>query len=176
MAFTDKEREREYKREWQRAQGPGYRSEYKKAWLAAHPDYIKNWHAEHPGKQNEYAKRWALNNPETYRPYQRAKLRRHGMKQRDAIKLQVMTYYGGGRAACVTCQVADIDVLTIDHINNDGYLARREDRSKGAGSHFYKILVASGFPPGFQTLCSNCNLKKHILHARAQARQRAEQK
>lgn len=43
-------------------------------------------------------------------------------------------------------------VLTIDHVNNDGF--------KNRVKHFYRWIVQNSFPDDLQTLCANCNLAK----------------
>lgn len=59
------------------------------------------------------------------------------------------------------CEIDDIDVLTIDHINNDGHKHREL-----VGVKMYRWLVQNNFPEGFQVLCANCNLKKEIVRKR----------
>lgn len=72
-------------------------------------------------------------------------------------KAQVFEHYG---MVCECCGEDEPLFLTIDHIDNDGCLHRRE---KGRSSHnnIYGWLVRQGFPTGFQTLCLNCNQGKH---------------
>lgn len=71
--------------------------------------------------------------------------------------------YGG---ACTCCGEAGVDFLTIDHINEDGAAHRRAlSKSTGrdlGGVHFYEWLVRERFPRGFQVLCWNCNISKHL--------------
>jgi hypothetical protein len=67
----------------------------------------------------------------------------------------VFKAYGG--YVCVGCGETDKDVLTIDHVNNDGAAHRREI---GAGWPIYPWLVSNNFPPGFQVLCANCQMRK----------------
>jgi len=76
---------------------------------------------------------------------------------------EVFRHYG---LACAVCGEDDFDVLTIDHINNDGAAHRRAiARMSGTrgpgGSRIYCWLKKNSFPPGFQTLCQNCNVAKH---------------
>lgn len=76
-------------------------------------------------------------------------------------KVKVLTYYGGGKTACVECGESRIDCLSIDHIDGGG-LKHRRSLGISSGSRFYGWLVNEGFPPGYQTLCMNCQyLKKH---------------
>ena len=53
----------------------------------------------------------------------------------------------------------DLDCLSIDHINGDGYKRRTIERKHG-GTDFYRWLIKNNFPEGFQVLCMNCQFKK----------------
>lgn len=78
---------------------------------------------------------------------------------RAILKEEVLLYYGGGKLKCKwpNCNVADIDLLTLDHVNNDGAQHRKIIRYK---SRIYAILKRQKFPTGFQTLCWNHQMKK----------------
>ena len=83
-------------------------------------------------------------------------------------KQEVLTHYGkNGTLRCCAedCQVVDIDMLTLDHINNDGAKHRAEDKAL-AGSKIYRWAIANSFPIGFQTLCWNHQAKKALILAR----------
>ena len=77
---------------------------------------------------------------------------------REKVKREVLTTYGHGKCACVQCGEDRIACLSIDHVNNDG-AAERKSRKK-FGYHFYRFLIASGYPLGYQTLCMNCQFIK----------------
>jgi hypothetical protein len=64
----------------------------------------------------------------------------------------------GGR--CVRCELADVRVLVIDHVEGRG----REQRDAGErGNRLYRAVVAEGPASGrFQALCHNCNFLKRI--------------
>jgi hypothetical protein len=84
------------------------------------------------------------------------------LKQRQ--KIEVLTHYGkDGKLQCrwPECDVTDLDMLTIDHINDDGAQDRREN-----GVHIYSRLIRRGFPEGFQTLCGSHQLKKRVAGLR----------
>jgi hypothetical protein len=76
-------------------------------------------------------------------------------------KLDAFNAYGGPRCNC--CGDSIFQFLTIDHINNDGAAHRKliskDGRSGGALNCWLK---RHGYPPGFQVLCFNCNIGKHI--------------
>lgn len=76
------------------------------------------------------------------------------------FKLEALQAYGG--PVCVDCGVTDPDVLTLDHVNEDGAAHRRETGA-GCSSTLRRWLRARGYPPGFAVRCFNCNVKKHRL-------------
>lgn len=78
--------------------------------------------------------------------------------ERAKIKEDVLQFYGNGHLACVICGENRIDCLSLDHIQNDGYLERKN--SNRYGSRFYYKLKIAGFPSGYQTLCMNCQFIK----------------
>lgn len=76
----------------------------------------------------------------------------------SSLKEAVLNHYGNNSTACVNCGINDIRVLCIDHINNDG----KEHREYvGGDNRIYNWLIDNDFPPGFQTLCMNCNWIKY---------------
>ena len=72
------------------------------------------------------------------------------------LRAQVFWHYG---TVCACCSEPETDFLTIDHIEGDG----AEHRRQIGESSLYHWLRKNGFPPGFQTLCRNCNWAKHRL-------------
>ena len=84
--------------------------------------------------------------------------------KRRASKLEALTHYGkGGKLLCsgYGCRVHDLDLLTLDHVNDDGAKKRRQEES----CH-YSRLKNEGWPPGFQTLCWNHQWKKEMNRRR----------
>jgi len=73
------------------------------------------------------------------------------------IKLECLDNYGGRK--CV-CGETDIEVLTLDHVNDDGAKHRRETGTRG--HNFYHMLRKNSFPNDvpLQVLCLNCQIKK----------------
>lgn len=65
----------------------------------------------------------------------------------------VIILYGG---KCVCCGETELNFLTLDHINNDGALQRKE---RSAGSATYKWVMKER-PADLQVLCYNCNCAK----------------
>lgn len=75
--------------------------------------------------------------------------------QRD--KHDVITYYGPD---CQCCDEDFYPVLVIDHIYGKGTKQREDLKAQGRGSNFYRWLIRTGYPQGFQVLCANCNMAK----------------
>jgi hypothetical protein len=97
------------------------------------------------------------------------KLREDNHKRTDALKLEVLTHYGpkGSLGCCgEACTVVDVDMLSLDHINNDGAAHRRVVGKNKTGEKMYRLVKSEGFPSGFQTLCMNHQTKKKLENAR----------
>ena len=80
--------------------------------------------------------------------------------RKKAIKLKVLSFYGGGKAVCTQCEEGRTDCLSIDHINGDGAIQRRENGKQGTA--LYQWLIKNKYPPGYQTLCMNCQWIKRF--------------
>lgn len=61
---------------------------------------------------------------------------------------------------CACCGEREYAFLCIDHINGGG----NQHRASIQGD-LYSWLCTNGFPPGFQTLCHNCNMAKGLYGA-----------
>ena len=77
-------------------------------------------------------------------------------RHKQSLKKQVMEHYSNGELKCVCCGFAEIDGLTIDHI--EGRKKMGHDRKRSLT--IYAWIKKKKFPPGFQTLCMNCNHAK----------------
>ena len=95
-----------------------------------------------------------------------------GRRRSQKRKLEVLTHYGkDGKLCCCwrNCKVSDIDMLTLDHIKDNGCSHRKTIHSQG--NSFYAWLKARGFPNlGLQTLCWNHQWKKRMLGGKYVAR------
>ena len=120
-------------------------------WVLAHPEETTAYH-------KKYHQKWYHGNLEQ---------RREEANQRYfEAKLETLTHYGPeGKLQCCwpDCGITDIDMLTLDHLHNNG----AEDRRKFGKSTPYKRLRKDGFPEGFQTLCGSHQLKKALILARS---------
>ncbi len=75
-----------------------------------------------------------------------------------SVKIQCLEHYGN----ICPCGETDQDILTLDHVNDDG--AEHLRLLKKRGFNFYLYLRKNGFPnnPPLQVLCMNCNFRKRI--------------
>ena len=93
----------------------------------------------------------------------------HGVcsRRRNAnLKLVALTHYGpNGILQCCWegCTVIDVDMLTLDHVNDDGYKHRLPgNKNRIGGDKLYFWAIKNNFPPTLQTMCANHQLKKKI--------------
>lgn len=71
-------------------------------------------------------------------------------------KSAVIFSYGN---KCAICYEDEYEKLTIDHINNDGYLHRKEIHN------IYEWLYNNPiYKDGYQVLCYNCNCSKNVTY------------
>jgi hypothetical protein len=75
---------------------------------------------------------------------------------RETFRLQALSAYSAGNPHCACCGESVLEFLSIDHINNDGALHRRQLGNK----NLYRWLAENHYPAGFQVLCYNCNRGK----------------
>jgi hypothetical protein len=93
------------------------------------------------------------------------KKRSEGAQKRNQILKQTVIEHYGNKCAWVGCDVADLDMLSIDHIENDGAQEKKVYRS--AGFNFYRYVIKNGFPEGkYQVLCFNHQWKKRMMSLR----------
>jgi hypothetical protein len=72
---------------------------------------------------------------------------------RDRARDTALEHYGGSPPRCACCDERNPFFLTLDHIDGNG----REHRANVVKCTLAQWLCRSGFPPGFQVLCYNCN-------------------
>ena len=97
---------------------------------------------------------------ERYRKKNRAAINEQARQARRGYKKIVLERYG---TSCVLCGFEDNRALQIDHINNNGAEERKAlGGQKFSGYQFYKHLIDNNLPEGYQTLCANCNMIKHL--------------
>jgi len=115
------------------------------------------YHEKNPGLKAKWNKEWIANNRDKYNAAK--------WNYRDRVKRDTFTHYAGGVPTCACCGIVDIDVLVLDHVNDDGAEHRRSfntDGTRRGGLNIYEKLKKAGFPEGLQVLCHNCNWKKEM--------------
>lgn len=82
---------------------------------------------------------------------------------RRKIKLEVFTHYSKGKPICCekNCNVDDIDMLALDHTNDDGASHRKKIGVKN-GVFIYEWTKKNNYPKIFQVMCWNHNIKKQL--------------
>jgi predicted restriction endonuclease len=96
-------------------------------------------------KEKEYAKKYSEENKEVMI------IRRKERSTR--LRNIVLEHYGG---KCVCCGESQIEFLSIDHVNNDGAIERKEKHLRGP--NLYSYIIKNGFPNSYRVLCYNCNM------------------
>jgi hypothetical protein len=94
-----------------------------------------------------------------YRKVNKVEIKRRRREKAFTDKLLVIDHYSNGTNKCALCDVNDIDMLTLDHINDDGANHRKKFKSDSVP---YYTLIKEGFPSGLQVYCANHNQKKEM--------------
>ena len=107
---------------------------------------------------NPYQKEWQRSYRQSmkYKAWRKKAMSKYQVRRNEA-KATILTHYG---AKCACCDEANAWFLTIDHINNDGFLERGNKKYRATGLFYYLKIIADGFPKHLQLLCFNCNIAK----------------
>lgn len=70
----------------------------------------------------------------------------------------------GKKCSWPNCKITDHDMLTLDHIKDNGAKERKQKRRLGIV--LFGHLKKKGWPKGYQTLCGNHQLKKELMRRR----------
>src|SRR4030067_1212344 len=117
-------------------------------------EWQKQYRLNHKSKIKDYNKKYLLENKE--------KNRESNRKERENLKIDILSHYSGNKICCAYCGFDDNRALQLDHINNNG----AEERIKlfgnrtYAGTTFYRWVRRQNYPEGYQVLCANCNIIK----------------
>jgi len=130
MPFASREERIQYLRNWRREKGLIKGSRPKQT-IEERRAYHRKYCKEHSGRVAELA---------------RAKQQR--------LKTKVMAGYGG---KCQHCPETMLEMLTLDHVNDDGVTHRAEVKN-----NMYRWAIKNNFPPVLQCLCFSCNVKKSL--------------
>jgi hypothetical protein len=80
-------------------------------------------------------------------------------------KESCINMYTNGEATCRWCGQGDMDVLCLDHVNDDGKQHAKVSGHR-CGQYLFRWLMKNDYPPGFQVLCASCNMKKEAMRRR----------
>ena len=116
-------------------------------------------------RASEYRKRRMRDDPQ-YRARQHASISRCISESRLNDKIAAINVYTDGEGTCRWCGQGDIDVLTLDHTNNNGKEHRTIMRRSPRSYSIYRWMQNNDYPDGFQVLCMNCNMKKEVMRRR----------
>ena len=119
----------------------------------------KKYREANKDKVSECRKRYYRKNKEAISIMNRKEFSRTN----DQSKKICLTHYSRGELpeCCHDgCGITDIDVLTLDHVNDDGAEHRKSLPGNGRGLRLYRWIIKNEFPAGFQVLCWNHNVKK----------------
>lgn len=122
----------------------------------ADPEQRRQYHANYVKTHyQEYKDKLIAKGPEAVEQFHKL-TRGYAVKHKQKLRDQVFEHYGN---KCACCGETQAKFLTLDHVNNDGYLDRGKHTRGGHG--LYRQVIRAGFPETFQILCWNCNLGKH---------------
>ena len=76
-------------------------------------------------------------------------------------RLNAIIHYSCGSPHCACCGDDRFEFLCLDHIDGGGNAHRLAVTGSKRGS-IALWLEKNGYPDGFQVLCHNCNMAKHI--------------
>ena len=79
--------------------------------------------------------------------------RQYSKRTNLELKKEVFSYYSGGTPCCACCGESHLEFLTIDHMNGDGAVHRKQIHCRNINYWLRK----NNYPGGFRILCFNCN-------------------
>lgn len=125
-----------------------------------HADYLKEkrkqWAKDNPERMRELGNNWDKKNQAKRTLWKRERHPSYAGK----LRMETFTAYGNGKPECVCCGETILVFLTIDHIN--GRTEHDKNNQHRRGWMGYQYLRARDFPPGYQTLCWNCNSGRQL--------------
>ena len=85
-------------------------------------------------------------------------LRKANRKLLNKYRLPVLNHYG---KICKCCGEKTDELLTVDHIDNDG--AEHRKQLNECSYKIYKDIIKKKYPSNFQILCMNCNWGRQMF-------------
>lgn len=130
---------------------------YKRIWSdpekkAAFVARNNRWRIENPEKIRAQGQKYFANNTEKIRERNRIWRR----NKTNILRKEAIEAYGG---KCVWCGDSREEVLHFDHVNNDGYIHRKQEKV-GCAADIYIWAKRNGYPDRLQLLCANCHNMK----------------
>lgn len=104
--------------------------------------------------------------------YKQWRIEQNSIRKQEKIRMKTEVFAHYCQNGIVKCanpfnvhkeDIFDLDILTLDHINGDGYKDRDEHGRRSGGIVFYRKLKLQNYPQGFQVLCGNCQMKKKVV-------------
>lgn len=125
---------------------------------------MREYYQEHKETMNKQAKQWRKDHKEYLHQYDKNRQPIKRIHDRTLYlnkKIQCIFVYTNGKMKCSYngCDIDDVDLLTIDHIEGGGRKQLRDLKITG-GKQFYTWLIRNNFPDGYRVLCFNHNFKE----------------
>ena len=113
--------------------------------------------------QKNYLKKWKETNKDKIRGYQIKSFNKHRVKNyansRQWAKNLWNEYLDHYGKLCACCGEQEIRFLTIEHLNGDGHLHRKQIKCRSKAMQILDIK-RRGWPSEYTVLCFNCNCAK----------------
>ena len=151
--YKERHRELDRKRNRNRPQDIEYR---KQRWIKIKSD--PDLHKKH-NETTLKATRKLMNDPE-----KRQKKYLQAKQTKRTVKNQLFEILGGKH--CRDCNEKREEVLSFDHLNNDGYEDRKKFYKHPDVMRAYYVNNPDLAKKTLQVLCGNCNLIKRLIHNR----------
>ena len=90
------------------------------------------------------------------KPKNAKKIAAYTLEYKERLRKIVYKHYGN---KCFCCGENNYLFLTLDHVNNDGNVHRKNGIHGGATT--YNHIIKNDFPNNIQLLCWNCNCGRH---------------
>lgn len=115
--------------------------------------YYADWRRKHPDRSKLAHRTYYLKHQE--------RRQTESVVESRQLKVAALEAYG---TACTCCGEAHIEFLAIDHIDGNGAAHRKAPGGPGGGGvRMYRWLKLQGYPPGYRTLCHNCNVALGLI-------------
>lgn len=125
----------------------------------------RKWYEKNKKLALRRARKWVKANPLKRKKFAREWARRKGL----VAKIAVFSYYGKNKKPLCKwrgCSIDDLDMLSLDHIDDSGAKDRRKRYSRGGACFYIYLLNLRALPSGLQVLCHNHQWKKELMRRR----------